>query len=134
MGKAQRQKHGSRARERDEGDGTRTVRLQELIREEVNFLLQNEARDARLQGVAVTMVQLAGDGSCARLWFTAPTDEDRSEALARASGFLRNRLADSLALKRTPDLRFRRDPATRAFAASSDDEAAPIAPPTGTRD
>jgi ribosome-binding factor A len=121
MGKAERQRHGARAREREDSDGTRTVRLQELIREEVNFLLQNEVRDARLQGVAVTMVQLAGDGSCARLWFTAATDEDRGEALERARGFLRNRLADSLGLKCTPDLRFRHDPATRAFAANDDE-------------
>jgi ribosome-binding factor A len=121
MGKADRQKHRSRATEREDSDGTRTVRLQELIREEVNFLLQNEIGDVRLQGVAVTMVQLAGDGSCAKLWFTAATDEDRSEALQRVAGFLRSRLADSLGLKRTPDLRFRRDPATRAFAATADE-------------
>jgi ribosome-binding factor A len=118
MGKANREKYEARTRDREAGNGTRTERLQELIREEMNFLLQNEVGDARLEGVAITMVQLAGDGSCARLWFTAPTDQDRDEALKRVAGFLRNRLADSLGLKRTPDLRFRHDPATRAFALS----------------
>ena len=59
------------------------------------------------------MVELQGE--CARLWFTANTDQDRMDALDRAAGFLRSHLAESLGLKRTPELRFRRDPATRVF-------------------
>jgi ribosome-binding factor A len=90
------------------------VRLQELIREEVNFLLRGEIRDPQLDGVEITMVELQGE--CARLWFTADTEEYRVEALDRAAGFLRSQLAESLGLKRTPELRFRRDPATRMFA------------------
>ncbi len=99
------------------------MRLQELIREEVNLLLRCEVTDVRLQGVVVTIVELAGDGSCARLWFTADGDEDRIEALERAAGFLRSQLAESLALKRTPDLRFRRDPTTRQFEGREEHEA-----------
>jgi ribosome-binding factor A len=114
MGK--RERYRIRDRERDVSEGSRSERLQELIREELNFVLRNEVRDPRLEGVEVTMAQLARDGSCARLWFTAADDSDRTEALERAAGFLRNQLAESLALKRTPELRFRRDPATRAFA------------------
>ena len=97
------------------------VRLQELIRDEVNLLLRNEIRDPRLAGVEITMVELTGDGSCARLWFTAEgsdeTREDERGAFERVAGFLRTELAESLSLKRTPELRFRRDPATRRFAA-----------------
>ena len=53
--------HRTRSRdERDGGDGTRTARLQELIREEVNLILRNEVRDPRLDGVVITMVELAG--------------------------------------------------------------------------
>lgn len=100
-------------RERETGDGGRLLRLQELIREEVNFLLRSEIRDPQLDGVEITMVELQGE--CARLWFTANTDQDRMEALDRAAGFLRSQLAESLGLKRTPELRFRRDPATRTF-------------------
>jgi ribosome-binding factor A len=112
-----------RGRRREDADGgARTLRLQELIREEVNLLLRNEVRDPRLDGVAITMVELAGD--CARLWFTVAGNEDdsdqrkrererdRSEALERVAGFLRVQLAETLALKRTPELRFRRDPTT----------------------
>ena len=115
MGKERRQRRG--------GDGARTLRLQELIREEVNYLLRNEVRDRRLDGVEITMVELSRDGSRARLWFTCDGDEDRAAAFERVAGFIRTSLADNLGLKRTPDLRFRRDPASRAFAA-----AAPISP------
>jgi ribosome-binding factor A len=116
MGKTKRQQHRSRDEDRDGGDGFRVVRLQELIREEVNLILRNEVRDPRLDGVVITMVELAGDGSCARLWFTAEGDDDRRAACEHIAGFLRSQLAESLGLKRTPELRFRRDPASRALA------------------
>ena len=114
VGKSRRES-GDRSRRERISEGGRTIRLQELIREEVNFLLRCEVIDARLQDVVVTFVDLAGDGSCARLWFTAGGEDDKIEALERAAGFLRNHLAESLALKRTPELRFRRDPATRTL-------------------
>jgi ribosome-binding factor A len=119
-----RSRRDSERRSRREGisENGRAIRLQELIREEVNFLLRCEVTDARLQDVVVTFVELAGDGSCARLWFTAGSDDDKSAALGRAAGFLRNHLAESLGLKRTPDLRFRRDPATRTFPAAGEIE------------
>jgi len=112
MGKSRRRpdRAGDRVRE----SGIRQVRLQELIREEVNALLRNEIRDERLAGLAVTMVDLSRDGSCARLWFT-DDNQIEDEALERAAGFLRARLAEALDLKRTPELRFRRDRATRAL-------------------
>ena len=116
MGKTKRQQHRSSDAERDGGDGTRTTRLQELIREEVNLILRNEVRDPRLDGVVITMVELAGDGSCARLWFTAEGDDDKRAACDHIAGFLRTQLAEGLGLKRTPELRFRRDPASRTFA------------------
>ena len=129
MGKRQQQKHGTRTgttgrtdREPDLGDGARTTRLQELIREELNFILRNEVRDPRFEGVEITMVELAGDGSCARLWFSAADERDRKAACERVAGFLRVRLAESLGLKRTPDVRFRRDPATRALGPIAEGE------------
>ena len=95
------------------GGGARFARIQELIREEINFLLRNEMQDPGLETVEITMVELLGD--CARLWFSANGDADRMPALDRAKGFMRRHLAESLALKRTPDLRFRHDPASRQF-------------------
>jgi ribosome-binding factor A len=110
---------GKRTRERGVGKGNRTARLQELIREELNFLLRGEVGDPRLEGVEITMVELSGDGSRARAWFTTANEDDAPAvvaALDRAAGYLREDLAESLGLKRTPELRFRRDPATHLFA------------------
>jgi ribosome-binding factor A len=96
------------------GDMSRQGRLRELIREETNLLFRNEIRDPRLEGVEITMVELAGD--CARLWYRAADGRDCNEACERAAGFLRRHLAETLGLKRTPELRFRRDPAARLTA------------------
>jgi ribosome-binding factor A len=94
----------------------RARRLEELIREEVNFVLSTEIEDPRLDGVRVSYVELTPDGACARVWFrsdspAASRSDEQVRALERATGFLRARVADGVALKRTPELRFRRDPA-----------------------
>ena len=67
MGKYDWRKHEKRTREREVGNGARTLRLQELIREELNLLLRGEVRDPRLDEVEITMVELSGDGAGARL-------------------------------------------------------------------
>jgi ribosome-binding factor A len=104
-----------RRRERD-GFATRAVRLQELIREEVSFMFDNELGDGRLADVRITFVDLTADGSCARIWYSsAPGGSDVEAALTRVAPLLRVRLAESLGLKRTPEVRFRRDDATRLF-------------------
>jgi ribosome-binding factor A len=113
MGRRQR----SKSDDSTLGCGARATRIQELIREEINFLLRNEIQDPSLETVEVTMVEMLGD--CARLWFTAEGDADRVPALDHAKGFMRRHLAESLDLKRTPDLRFRRDPASRQFLKES---------------
>jgi ribosome-binding factor A len=106
---------GKRRERRGAGGDVRVARLRELIREEVNLLLRNDVRDPRLDGVEITMVELAGES--ARLWFSAPDDGlDRRRVFDRVAGFLRAHLAETLGLKRTPELRFRRDPAARDVA------------------
>jgi ribosome-binding factor A len=112
MGKEDRKRRQSRERGGNDGLGTRAIRLQELIRQEVNLMFETEIRDRRLEDVTITFVELTPDGSCARLWFSAAGRHDKIEALTRATGFLRTRLAESLGLKKTPELRFRRDDAT----------------------
>lgn len=111
-----RNRHRSRVGARD--TGVRSLRIEELFREELNSLLDNEVNDPALEATRVTWVELSRDGSRARIWF-AFTNRERPfdttaiyAALARASGFLRARLCDALALKRMPELRFRHDPAT----------------------
>ena len=68
------------------------------------------------------MVQLARDGSCAKAWFSAEHEAEARTALERAAGLLRVEIAESLGLKRTPELRFRRDPATRSLLPPAPEE------------
>ena len=96
--------------------GFRSVRLEELFREEMNSLLDGEVNDPRLEDTHVTRVELSRDGSRARIWFTKTSREsphsadETREAFERAAGFFRSRLCDALALKRIPELTFRHDP------------------------
>lgn len=94
--------------------GPRVERLTELLREEVNLLLRDEVRDARLESVVVTRVEMVG--SCARMWYVAEPGLDASRALVNATGFLRSRLCEILELKRIPELRFRPDPSAGVLA------------------
>ena len=63
---------------------TASLRLQELIREEVNLILRNEVRDPRLDGVVITMVELAGEAR-ARGSGSPPKETKTSERRASTS-------------------------------------------------
>ena len=84
--------------------GFRGQRLEGLLCEELNSLLDSEVNDPRLDGVRVTRVDLTRDGSSARVWFVAPSEHvtpaAAQAAFERAAGFLRSRLCDALPLKR----------------------------------
>jgi len=60
--------------------------------------------------VTLTTVRLTGDRSIAKVFFTVLGDEVQlgktRKALGRAAGFLRTQLAQRLALRRVPELRF----------------------------
>ena len=99
-----------------EAAGIRALRLELLLREELNSLLDGELGDPRLDGVRVNRVELSRDGSRARIWYSTTTSDAPSVnlsklAFAHAAAFFRARLCDALPLKRTPELSFRYDPA-----------------------
>lgn len=111
-------RHGIDTELRSERSGqVRSRRLEELIREEINSLLDGELQDPELEGVSITLVELARDGSRARLWFRCASsgDDGAERALERAAGYLRVRLCESLELKRVPELRVRRDPTSSSL-------------------
>lgn len=76
--------------------------------------MRDEASDSALAGVGLASVQLSVDGGHARVAYSVIAqlaDEQRvgraaREALVRATGFLRARLAALLDLKRLPKLSF----------------------------
>jgi ribosome-binding factor A len=94
--------------------GHRQDRLERILLEEIQTLVRDEAADPALEGVRLASVHLSVDGGHARIGYTveAPLAAQRhverasSAALARATGFLRARLAALLDLKRLPRLSF----------------------------
>ncbi len=101
-------------RDEDEAAGHRHARLQELIFEELRALLRDDVSDPALAEVALTGVVLSVDYRHARVHFALPGGEDDARrarptverAFARATPFLRARVAEAIDVKRVPDLRF----------------------------
>lgn len=136
-----RQHRGRRGNEADEpfsldsGEslGSRVVRLQHLLFEEVYRLFRLEVSDPRLQEVVPTSLQLSPDLHNAKVMFAIrkPPEEAKDvkakktpgeariaveaklrtihEGLAKVTPFLRVRLAEAVSMKRLPDLHFHRD-------------------------
>ncbi len=94
----------------------RPVRLESILLEQVQSLVRDEAADPALGGVRLVSLELSLDCGHARVAYavqaaTTPCDLAQAErgsrdALGRATGFLRARLADLLGLKRLPTLTF----------------------------
>jgi ribosome-binding factor A len=123
MGKLRKARHAT-----DPGAGFRALRLEALLREELNSILDGELADERFDGVRVTLVELSRDASRARIWYCMTTEHDATrvtrteQAFDRAARFLRARLCEDLSLKRTPELTFRHDPAARIEPDAPGDE------------
>jgi len=94
----------------------RTERISEQVRVEVARLLCEEVQDPRVAFVNLNRAKVAPDLATAVLFWSAfdPTGEididEVSEGLESVSGFLRRKLASTLQLRRTPELKFRYDP------------------------
>jgi ribosome-binding factor A len=95
----------------DEGAGHRHLRVQSLVLEELRALLRDDVSDPDLHDVRVVAVVLSVDYRHAKVHFVlsgAAVAEPpvAQRALARATPFLRARLAEAVEMKRVPDLRF----------------------------
>jgi ribosome-binding factor A len=90
--------------------GHRLQRLEQLLLEELRALFEDELSDPRLTDVRPMAVVLSADYRNARVHCVAPSGGPGraaiEQALLRASGFLRRRVADAIELKRVPELRF----------------------------
>jgi ribosome-binding factor A len=94
----------------------RTERIAEQLRAEIARILCEEAADPRTRLVTLTKVDVAPDLSNALVFWSAMDvrDVESSEpvqlGLESAASFVRRRLANTLPLRRVPELRFRYDP------------------------
>ncbi|HYJ10203.1 MAG TPA: 30S ribosome-binding factor RbfA [Polyangiaceae bacterium] len=123
MGKLRKARRGT-----DPGAGLRALRLEQLLREELNSILDGELADERFDGVRVSLVELSRDAARARIWYCMTTTHDATrvneteQAFERAASFLRARLCDALPVKRMPELTFRHDPAARVEPSLPDEQ------------
>ena len=87
----------------------RPRKVADLIQRELSGLLRRELRDPRVGMVTLTAVDVSPDLSHAKIFFTILEKEKQNEttnALQRAAGFLRSQLAHRIKLYATPELRF----------------------------
>lgn len=92
----------------------RTDRVGMEIKREVNEILQKKVRDPRVQGVTITDVQMVGDLSMAKVYYTIMSDlaSDNQKAqigLEKATGTIKRELGRKLTLYKIPDLFFEKD-------------------------
>ena len=88
---------------------SRSQRLGEQIRRELSTLVINEVKDPRVAMVSFTAIKLSRDLSHATIYCTVMDKEDKAEtieALNRASGFLRKKLAAEINARIVPALKF----------------------------
>jgi ribosome-binding factor A len=93
----------------------RTVRVNELLREEISELLQREVKDPRLgEGlITVTEVQVSPDLRHATVFVSHLGEGDHEavlQGLNAAAPFLHRELVARLTIRRVPELVFRFDP------------------------
>lgn len=91
----------------------RTIRINQLLREELSRLVQVEIKDPRVRAVTITRVDATQDLSYADVYVRTLTEdapvEDAISGLESAEGFVRRRLGRELHLRRIPDFRFHAD-------------------------
>lgn len=104
---------------------TRGRRVEEQIQRIVSDLLRAEIRDPRLRQLIITNVSVSRDLGVAWIYYTVLTtglegatgdtggadasQSDITDALERARGFIRRRLAQELQVRAVPEVRFRPD-------------------------
>ncbi len=89
---------------------SRSNRIAEQMRRELADLLQFEVKDPRVGMVTITEIEVTGDMSHAKVFYSAPEgSEALQEGLEKASGFLRSQVAKRMLLRTVPQLHFEYD-------------------------
>ena len=91
---------------------SRTQRVADFLKQELAKLIQFEVRDPRVGMVSITDVEVSRDMAHAKVYMTVLGKENEQEAkesveaLNRAAGFLRSKMAKMNNARTTPKLRF----------------------------
>ena len=95
----------------------RKLRVAAELQRVLNDILHSDIKDPRLKQVSVSAVEISGDVSVAKVFFSALVPDSDPEpiitALGKAKGYLRSRAAKLLRLRHIPELRFLQDEAAK---------------------
>ena len=84
-------------------------RLNHTYQEAISSILMKEVKDQDIKFVTITGVEVTNDLSFAKVYYTV-LDEEKKEstknALEKASSFIRTKLAETVEVRHTPELRF----------------------------
>ena len=84
-------------------------RLNHVIQEEICKILMLEVKDENIKFVTITGVDTTNDLSFAKIYYTVLNKDklnEAQEALEKASSFIRTKLANSIEIRHTPELKF----------------------------
>lgn len=84
-------------------------RLNHIIQEEISMILMKEVKDENIKFVTITGVETTNDLSFSKVYYTVLNKgklKEAEEALERASSFIRTKLANTIEVRHTPELRF----------------------------
>lgn len=91
----------------------RRARIADQVQRELAELIRTELRDPRVGMVTLTGVEVSGDQSHAKIFFTVLGAEsvakEALEGLQRAAGFLRTGISRRLSTRSVPELHFEHD-------------------------
>lgn len=84
------------------------------VKREINEILQKKVRDPRVNGVTITDVQMLGDLSVAKVYYTilsnlASDNQKVQKGLTKAKGTIKRELGQKLTMYKIPDLVFIKD-------------------------
>ena len=92
---------------------SRNRRIAEQMRRNLSEIVRRELKDPRLRFLTITRVDLSGDLSHAKVFFSLlQPDADpgpAAAALDRAAGFVRSQLGRSMHIRQIPELHFIHD-------------------------
>ena len=93
--------------------GKRSLRVGELLQQEISYLFTREMKDPRVESLIVTKVEVTDDLKHARVFISTYLQNldmtETLQALKGATGFIRGQLGRRLKLKQVPQVAFKID-------------------------
>ena len=91
----------------------RANRVGEQMKKELGDIISRKIKDPRVGFVTVTDVQVSGDLQIATVYISVLGDEEQKEntlkGLAKAKGFNRSEIGQTILLRKTPEISFEFD-------------------------